>query len=397
VSAASAGGAGTLQATRPARGQVGGPLPAVGATTTRTITVADTRWPVAVTVVLDDWEPSSDGSGSDDVAVALTRPDGTTLAVPDPVLGGAGTRQRWLAWWPDQAGAYRLVVQTTAGAGTWWAEVSGGTTSGGTLSTPSGSTVQQPLAADPLPAGSAYRPLQPARVLDTREGGQGPLGAGEARRVVLAGSGGVPTDATAVVLNLTGTGATASTYLTVWPSGAARPTASNLNLVPGATVPNLVITGLGPDGAVQLYNDQGQAHAVADVVGYLVDAGPATPASSYRPLQPTRALDTRTSSLGPLGAGEARSLGLAGQHGVPASATAVVLNLTGTDPTAATYVTVWPGGAGRPNASTLNLVPGATAPNLVIAGLGPDGTVQLYNDQGTTHLIADVVGYLVAA
>ena len=111
--------------------------------------------------------------------------------------------------------------------------------------------------------------MQPTRVLDTRTDPAGPLGPATTRTLRLSGTAGIPTDATAVVVNLTGTQPTTDTYLTVWPSTRARPTASNLNLTPDATHPNLVITGLGPDGAINLYNDQGTTHALIDVVGYL--------------------------------------------------------------------------------------------------------------------------------
>ena len=48
----------------------------------------------------------------------------------------------------------------------------------------------------------------------------------------VAGNGGVPAEAQAVVLNVTATNATASTYITSYPSGSGRPNASKPVPVP---------------------------------------------------------------------------------------------------------------------------------------------------------------------
>ena len=69
-------------------------------------------------------------------------------------------------------------------------------------------------------------------------------------------------------MNVTITEPSAPSYLTVYPAGEARPTASNLNFVAGQTVPNLVVVKLGPGGKVNFYNAGGSTHVVADVVGW---------------------------------------------------------------------------------------------------------------------------------
>jgi hypothetical protein len=85
---------------------------------------------------------------------------------------------------------------------------------------------------------------------------------------------GVPTSTTAAVLNVAVTGTTASSFLSVWPEGITRPTASDLNWVAGQTIPNLVIatlpiTGISA-GNISLYNLTGNADTIADVEGYYV-------------------------------------------------------------------------------------------------------------------------------
>jgi len=54
----------------------------------------------------------------------------------------------------------------------------------------------------------------------------------------------------------------------MYPNGAPRPIASNLNYVAGQTVPNLVIAKVGADGKVAIYNHAGSAHVIFDVVGW---------------------------------------------------------------------------------------------------------------------------------
>ncbi|HEX3622442.1 MAG TPA: right-handed parallel beta-helix repeat-containing protein [Acidimicrobiales bacterium] len=260
-----------------------------------------------------------------------------------------------------------------------------------------------PGAGSPSPPDvpASYHPLTPARLLDTRIGvgaSTAKLGTGATLALQVAGRGGVPAAAvSAVVLNVTVTDATGAGYVTAWPAGDARPLASNLNYRPARTVANLVTVKVGVGGVVDLYASAA-THLVADVAGwygsYLDSAG-----ATYTPLPPVRVLDTRTG----LGAPPAKvgnqllALQVAGQGGVPASGvSAVALNVTVTDPNAESFLTVWPTDVGRPLASNLNYLPGQTVPNLVIVKLGKDGKVDLFNNAGTTNIVADVAGWFGA-
>jgi hypothetical protein len=121
--------------------------------------------------------------------------------------------------------------------------------------------------------GVLFRSQTPARVLDTRSSPQGnppgPVDQGETILVDVTDVSGssVPANAKAVVLNVTVTGATSSSFLTVFPEGAL-PLASNLNFVGGQTVPNLVIVKVGADGNVRVYNKLGSVHVIFDVAGW---------------------------------------------------------------------------------------------------------------------------------
>lgn len=231
-------------------------------------------------------------------------------------------------------------------------------------------------ASDP----SGYTAIAPARVLDTRNSGA--LGA---RGVVtLDLSSRLPATATAAVLNVTGI-ATANTFVTVWPTGAARPNASNLNLVAGDTRPNLVTVQLNADRKVQVYNNSGSTHVLADLAGWYATDAPGLNTA----LAPQRVLDTRsTAAVGP---GGKVTLNLSSR--VPSSATAVTLNLTGVGATMSTYVQAWPTGAPRPTTSNLNLATANPTSNLVTVQLGTNRSVDLYNNSGRVHLLADLAGY----
>ena len=88
------------------------------------------------------------------------------------------------------------------------------------------------------------------------------------------------------------------------------------------------------------------------------------------------------------------ALHVTGAGGVPAAGvSAVVLNVTVTEPTAESFLTAWPAGQTRPTASNLNYLAGQTSPNLVVVTVGDAGTVDLYNNLGSTHLVADVAGW----
>ena len=122
------------------------------------------------------------------------------------------------------------------------------------------------------PTGARYNPLTPTRVLDTGTGTGTPaaaLGPGATLDVQFTGRGGVPSSGvSAVVLNVTVTEPTAHSHLTAFPAGETRPLASNLNFVPGQTVPNVVVAKLGAGGKVSLFNAAGSVRVIADVAGW---------------------------------------------------------------------------------------------------------------------------------
>ncbi len=253
-----------------------------------------------------------------------------------------------------------------------------------------------------------YNPLVPFRLLDSRNGTGGfvgPLHGSSTLTLQVTGRGNVPsTGVAAVVLNVTVTSPTIAGFLTVFPAGTALPLASNLNFIPGQTVPNRVIVKLGAGGRVAFFNSAGSVQIIADVNGWYTDGSvPAAGGSVFTGVTPVRILDTRygtggfASRVGPAGSIVATVAGWGGVPLVtstsPVPPTAVVLNVTVTNPTVASYLTLFPDGAAQPVTSDLNFMAGQTIPNLVVVRLGPNGKIDIFNAYGTTDVIADVVGW----
>ncbi len=257
-----------------------------------------------------------------------------------------------------------------------------------------------------FPAGDAYTAINPARVIDTRPGGRtvdgrdagtGALGTAGTRDLVIAGRATVPAQADAVVLNVTATRSTRPSFVVVWPAGRDRPTAANLNVDVAETVSNLVMVPLGAGGAVSLFNLAGDTDLIVDVQGWFDGADTftgLTPARlmDTRPGQPT--IDGRASGAGSLPGAGTRQLDVVGRGGVPASGVgAVALNVAVAEPTGNSFLTVWPNGRTRPDASNLNMRPGQTVPNMVLVQPGTDGEVSIFNAAGSAHVVVDVLGW----
>jgi len=125
-----------------------------------------------------------------------------------------------------------------------------------------------------------YTPLQPCRILDTRNVG-GAIAANSTRNFITYAGGfafqggsatncGTPSVATAVAINLTAVTPNGAGFATAFPFGTTQPTASSINYTAGAIVNNsLVVQTPNPLGGsdMTIYTFA-QSHFVADIVGY---------------------------------------------------------------------------------------------------------------------------------
>lgn len=250
-----------------------------------------------------------------------------------------------------------------------------------------------------------FTPVQPSRVLDTRTGlGRNnearKLSAGETISVQVTGRAGVPAQGVlAVVMNATVSAPTQPSFFSIWPAGTDRPVVSNLNFGAGQQLANLVTAEVGDDGAVNLSNEFGEAHAILDVVGFYGDEDGAMGARYSNLESADRIVNTRPTDIpgvGALASGESRDffVQLLAEQAARRSRSlvAVVLNVTAVRPTERGFFTFWPAGEPRPSASNLNFAAGDTRANLVVVGVGEDSGVSVYNSSGSADLLVDIVG-----
>ena len=261
--------------------------------------------------------------------------------------------------------------------------------------TVSRSVLASSVLVNDIPANTSSFVLLPQtqRVLDTRNPGQSIVEAGGTRTIMLTGPIGVLFNAsvTAAVVNVTVVGPAKPGYWTLWPTGQARPNASQLNVddyistFGGAlALPNLVTVPV-VNGGVSVYSSDG-GNVVVDLVGYYTPSATATSSGRLvtRPA-PARIYDSRNGSV--MIAGETRAISVPDSIGT----SAVVLSVTVIGLSEG-YWQVFPSGEMQPDSSNLNsLAIGAISANQVIASVNQNGAIDVFSSGGG-HVIVDVVG-----
>ena len=121
----------------------------------------------------------------------------------------------------------------------------------------------------------------------------------------------------------------------------------------------------------------------------------------FVPIEPCRIADTRPAKkvgpkASPIGPAEIHTIQAHGTNGdctIPNDATALSLNVTALGATQNSFMTIW-GDGDRPKAASLNPIKGAgPIPNAVNTPLTTGGAFNVYNDQGSVHVVIDVNGY----
>ena len=308
----------------------------------------------------------------------------------------------------------------------------------GVAVTPQGGRTVQAVAGGTLGAGGEFHQIVPDRILDTREPNldvgspagrkpTGPLGNAPVLEIPVVGEGGLPDfvdadddgvddNVLAVVVNITVIAPTRSGYLRAFGTGTPEGETSVVNFRANERVPNSAVIRPGRDGKLSLRmvtpDGTGSAHVAVDVAGWFSSSAYQTRGARTVTIDPARIFDSRRSG-GPLGSEAQRNLrirgatemGNSGNVVVPndPDVVGVILNVTGVNrqPTSTiTFASVLPGpvpGRGAVTTSNLNLDPGQLRANLAIVPLpSGDDDLTLFNSAGSTHVIVDVVGYLVA-
>jgi hypothetical protein len=214
---------------------------------------------------------------------------------------------------------------------------------------------------------SAFLPLTPVRVLDTRISsatqlgdwdGVGPLEGGSTVAIPVRSA--VPTGSPVAVVNVTATRAAEAGFLTVYECDQALPNASNLNYLPGFDVARaaLAYAPVSAEGQVCVYSSA-TTDLIVDVSGFTPSGG------SYVPRNPLRLADTRGGS--PLAADATLRVTPPDTGG-----DALAISVTSVEPSAPGFLTAYTCDDGLPIISTLNYTTGASMAiaNLTIVGTG---------------------------
>jgi hypothetical protein len=233
---------------------------------------------------------------------------------------------------------------------------------------------------------SAFTPVKPARLVDTRNGlgAVGRVAAGRQVVVQVADGVRVPADATAAVVNVAAVNPSAAGFITVYPCSDGVPDTSTLNFVAGQTVANTTIAALSPAGQLCAWT-YAETDILVDITGWLSPSG----ASRLTPIGPARVVDTRSGMGGVrLVAGQTLTVDLNGA--VPAGSNAVAVNVTAVNAAVPGFLTVFPCSGAIPNTSTVNFVGNEARPNNTIVGLS-GGRICIFSDAATDVLV-DLLG-----
>ena len=314
------------------------------------------------------------------LAASLTIRDGSGAVVAS---GGPGVPSGWTVDLAPSVSAGRYTIEV---APVGWLTASTGFTPYGSLGAFE-LAIDAPQGVAPLtPGTSAFSPITPARLVDTRNGigAPGRVGGGRLVVVQVADRVGVPADANAAVVNVAAVNPSASGYVTVYPCSASVPDTSTLNFGAGQTVANTTIAALSSAGQLCVWT-YSATDILVDITGWLSPSG----ASRLTPIGPTRVTDTR-SSVGGVRLGAGQTLAVDFNDVVPAGSTAVAVNVTAVNAAAPGYLTVFPCSGSRPNTSTVNYVGNEARPNNTIVGLSA-GRICIFSDAATDVLV-DLLG-----
>jgi hypothetical protein len=246
--------------------------------------------------------------------------------------------------------------------------------------------------------GLAFYPLTPCRVIDTRleyrapAGPFGPpsMGAQQTRRFRFPASPYCTIPAAAAYsVTITAVPPAALAYLTAWPAGSGQPNVSSINSFAGRTLANNVIIPASADGSIDVFTFNATDFLI-DINGYYApDDG--VNGQFYFPVTQCRASaattyedETRRTMHIPTAPG---------CTGIPANAKGYAINVTAMpNGNPMPFLTAFPTGQQRPNASMLNAFQGQVVTNAAIIPAGTNGAIDIFAYR-RTEVVVEVSGY----
>lgn len=247
-----------------------------------------------------------------------------------------------------------------------------------------------PAAAVDAPVAGQYQPLVSARIEAFS------LAAATATTFSPLGKGGVPSSGVSAVAFQLHAQSAGSGLLQVYPSGAARGGTSTVNFAAGQPSDNAVISGLGADGRIAVYNGStsgATASVSVDVVGYYTSDTATTTHSTFVPLHPARLVPAGTA----LKASTPTPIAPLGKGGIPGSGVTAVVAAVSVLPggTTAGQLVAYPSGVSKPAAAWDLKYPGGNGARYttqITVPVGADGTFLLESTTPVTAWV-EVAGY----
>ncbi len=251
--------------------------------------------------------------------------------------------------------------------------------------------------------GLTYYPVTPCRAVETRAAyrAAGPFGAPsmaarETRRFRLPAAPNCSLPAAgAYSVTITAVPPGPLAYLTAWADGSTQPNISSINSFSGRVLANSLIVPAGEDGTIDVYAYDA-TDFIVDVTGYFAKDDGAT-GLFYYPIPQCRAYDTIASNA-PFGDDHERAIpipSLPGCANIVPAAKAYTLNISVLpNNSPMPFLTAWPTGKPRPDASMLNAFQGQTVTNSAIIPAGTGGSINVYTYR-RTDLMIELTGYFV--
>lgn len=253
---------------------------------------------------------------------------------------------------------------------------------------PTAPTAPASVASAAAASTSAYVPVEPCRLADTRRE-LGFVGVDPSTAKVNTDACGIPDTATSIIVSTTIVNPSERGWLVAYPFDRARQTAATLNWKAGETRANTATVAIGDDRHIAVHRTGAfrDGAVIVDVVGAFVPTSSAT-AGRFQP-EPTarRMLDTRAGAR-PTGG---TTLRIPLPTGVTPDATALAVNITAVRNTADGFVSAYPAGTDRPDTSVLNTdrAGQSRAAATIVPVTSAGFEVYVSTD---THIIVDITG-----
>lgn len=242
------------------------------------------------------------------------------------------------------------------------------------------------------------------RILDTKAGTGGfstPMEAGKYRTIKVAGLAGLPDDGSVGAVSLNATVGASTGYGTLFgrpDADTGRTTMLIYNGVSGEYTSNSATLAVGADGTIQVMTET-SARLILDVQGYYTANTDGTAAGGFVPVA-KRLVDTRSgtgAAKAAIAPGKSIDVQITGANGVPAGASAAVVNLIAVNSTDADgYLTPYATGGTKPQ-NSLHYAPSETTSMQAQVPLSSAGKITIANSSTTTNLLVDIQGYFTAA